>query len=47
MSTVKLENISKKFGSKEIFKDFNMEIEEGDFVCISGESGKGKCKFFN
>lgn len=47
MSTVKLENISKKFGSKEIFKDFNMEIDEGDFVCISGESGKGKSTLLN
>ena len=47
MSTVKIENISKKFGSKEIFKNFNMEIEEGDFVCISGESGKGKSTLLN
>lgn len=47
MSTVKIENISKKFGSKEIFHNFSMEIEDGDFVCISGESGKGKSTLLN
>lgn len=47
MSTVKLTNISKKFGSKEIFRNFSMEIEKGDFVCISGESGKGKSTLLN
>lgn len=44
---VSLKNISKKFGSKEVFKNFSMNIEEGDFVCITGKSGAGKSTLLN
>lgn len=47
MSVINLENIAKKFGNRVIFDDFNLEIEEGEFVCISGESGKGKSTLLN
>ena len=36
------ENITKSFGNKILFKDFNFHIEGGEFVCFSGESGAGK-----
>lgn len=47
MSIIKLDNISKSFGNHEIFKNFSLEIKKGDFVCISGDSGKGKTTLLN
>ena len=44
---IELKNISKKFGDHQILKDFSLEIPEGDFVCITGESGKGKTTLLN
>ena len=42
-----LKQICKKFGSHEIFHNFDLEVEQGDFVCITGESGKGKTTLLN
>ncbi|MDR1467092.1 MAG: ABC transporter ATP-binding protein [Oscillospiraceae bacterium] len=42
-----LKGINKKFRDKEIFKDFNLEISERDFVAITGESGAGKTTLLN
>lgn len=41
------ENITKSFGNKILFKDFNFHIEGGEFVCFSGESGAGKTTLLN
>ena len=30
------------YGDKQILKDFNLTIEDGERVCLFGESGKGK-----
>ena len=46
-NVIELKNISKKFGDHQILKDFSLEIPEGDFVCITGESGKGKTTLLN
>jgi putative ABC transport system ATP-binding protein len=35
-------DICKKFGDREIIKNLNFHIDSGEFVCFSGESGKGK-----
>ncbi|NDJ26422.1 nitrate ABC transporter ATP-binding protein [Campylobacter sp. MIT 12-8780] len=39
---IKLENISKFYGKNPILKDFNLELKNGEFVCILGKSGCGK-----
>ncbi|HFH7096625.1 TPA: amino acid ABC transporter ATP-binding protein [Streptococcus agalactiae] len=37
-----LKNISKCYGQKEIFKDFNLTVEEGKILSLVGPSGGGK-----
>lgn len=39
---VKTDNLSFTYGKRFILRDFNMEIRDGECVCICGESGKGK-----
>ncbi|GAA8965045.1 ABC transporter ATP-binding protein [Helicobacter pylori] len=39
---VKIENVSFNYHNRAIFKDFNLSIQEGDFLCVLGESGSGK-----
>lgn len=42
MSIIKIENLAKSFGSLEVLKDINLEINQGEVVCIVGPSGSGK-----
>ncbi len=42
MAKVVLNNISKSFGKKEILKNINLEINDGEFVVLVGASGCGK-----
>lgn len=44
MSTITLKNVQKRysFNSPLIIDDLNLEIEEGDFLCLLGPSGCGK-----
>ena len=39
---VKLENFSKSYGNKEIIKNLNLEVYEGEFLTLLGSSGCGK-----
>ena len=45
MSFINVENISFRYGDETILSGINMEVNQGDFVCILGQSGCGKSTF--
>lgn len=45
--SVEMSNISKAFGNRQIFQDFNLEVKEGEFIAIIGPSGCGKSTLLN
>ena len=51
MSTVTLKKVCKTFGEGELavyaLRDVDLEINSGDFVCLSGPSGSGKTTLLN
>jgi len=47
MSFLKIQNLRKSYGSLEILKDINIEIEEGGFLVLVGPSGCGKSTLLN
>ncbi len=44
-SKIVVKNLKKNFGRLEVLKDINIEIEEGEVVCLIGPSGSGKSTF--
>ena len=42
---IEVNHVSKKFGNLEVLKDINLDINEGEVVCIIGPSGSGKSTF--
>ena len=42
MSIVEIKNIYKSFGSLEVLKGVDFNVEEGEVVCLIGRSGSGK-----
>ncbi len=42
---IKVNHLSKSFGDLEVLKDINLEVSEGEVVCIIGPSGSGKSTF--
>lgn len=44
-SKVSVKNLKKSFGNLEVLKDINIEIAEGEVVCLIGPSGSGKSTF--
>ena len=47
MKTLKIEKLSKNFGSTEVLKKINLEIDEGNFLVLLGPSGCGKSTLLN
>lgn len=47
MSVIEIKNLSKNLGGKQLFKDFCVRIENGEFVVFCGESGCGKTTLLN
>ncbi|MPW25996.1 ATP-binding cassette domain-containing protein [Alkalibaculum sp. M08DMB] len=39
---IKLEHVYKSFGKLEVLKDINLEVKQGEVVCVIGPSGSGK-----
>lgn len=44
---IEIKELSKSFGEKSIFSKFNLNINDGEFVIFSGESGCGKTTLLN
>jgi len=47
MLTLKIKDLYKNFGSTEVLKKINLEIEEGSFLVLLGPSGCGKSTLLN
>jgi len=45
MSMIRTEHVSKSFGKLEVLKDINLEVNQGEVVCIIGPSGAGKSTY--
>lgn len=39
---IAIEHLSKNFGDLEVLRDINLDVKEGEVVCIIGPSGSGK-----
>jgi ABC-type sugar transport system ATPase subunit len=42
LANLSLRKISKRFGSAQLFRDFDLEVRDGEFLCLLGPSGSGK-----
>ncbi|QPQ35481.1 ATP-binding cassette domain-containing protein [Lysinibacillus sp. JNUCC-52] len=44
---IEIKHLSKSFGNRELFKDFSLTIQDGEFIVFSGPSGCGKTTLLN
>lgn len=47
MTILKAENISKKYSGRTIIQNINIELKQGELVCLLGVSGSGKTTLFH
>lgn len=47
MKVIRIENLKKNYGIKNVLSDINLEVEHGEFVVIIGKSGSGKSTLIN
>jgi len=47
MVLIELKDITKRFGKKSILNKFSLEVQEGEFIAIMGNSGSGKSTILN
>lgn len=47
MEIIKLNNVSKSYGTSKILNNFNCSIQQNEMVAITGNSGKGKTTILN
>eukprot|EP00831_Metopus_contortus_P044078 TRINITY_DN3535_c0_g1_i4.p2 TRINITY_DN3535_c0_g1~~TRINITY_DN3535_c0_g1_i4.p2 ORF type:complete len:162 (-),score=38.38 TRINITY_DN3535_c0_g1_i4:71-556(-) len=47
MEITKLQDVNKSYGNSKVLVDVSLSINEGEFVAIIGESGKGKSTLLN
>jgi putative ABC transport system ATP-binding protein len=47
MTTITLDNISKQYGTHQIFNQLNLTIAAGEFLILTGPSGGGKSTLLN
>ena len=45
MGSLKIENVKKAFGPVEVLKGINLQVMEGQVLCVIGPSGSGKSTF--
>lgn len=44
---IEIKNLSKSFDNKVVLNNFSAQINDGDIVCVMGQSGKGKTTLLN
>jgi NitT/TauT family transport system ATP-binding protein len=44
---IEIRGLTKQFGNSDVYRDFNLDLQEGEFVSIFGPNGCGKSTFIN